>query len=67
MEKSIRVQLREHGIKLAYKRRNYVQVSIVTPAAYSWAYIRGKGTFGEGLPFDTTAANNMMEELKYRW
>lgn len=59
VEKSIRVQLREHGIKLAYKRRNYVQVSIVTPAAYSWAYIRGKGTFGEGLPFDTTAANNM--------
>ena len=59
VDKSIRVQLREHGIKLTYTRRKYISVSIVTPAANSWAYIRGKGVYGEGLPYDITAADNM--------
>lgn len=59
VDKSIRVQLRERGIKLTYIRRKYINVSIVTPTAYSWAYISGKGVYGEGLPYDVTAANNM--------
>ncbi|MEL5894824.1 FHA domain-containing protein [Bacteroides sp. GD17] len=59
VDKSIRVQLREHGIKVKYERRKYINVSIVTPTAYSWAYIRGKGIHGEGLPYDIAAADNM--------
>jgi len=59
VDKSIRVQLKERGIKLRYTRKKNITVSIVTPAANSWAYIRGKGVYGEGLPYDITAADNM--------
>lgn len=59
VDRSIRVQLREHGIKLKYTQKKNITVSIVTPTAYSWAYIRGKGADGEGLPYDITAADNM--------
>lgn len=67
VDKSIRVQLREHGIKLTYTRRKYISVSIVTPAANSWAYIRGKGVYGEGLPYDITAADNMSGGTEVQW
>lgn len=59
VDKSIRVQLKEHGIKINYIRRKYINVNIVTPAANSWAYINGKGSYGDGLPYDITAANNL--------
>ena len=33
--------------------------AFVTPAANSWAYIRGKGVYGGDCLFDITAADNM--------
>lgn len=59
VDKTVRVQLREHGIRVEYRRRKYVEVSIVTPTAYSWAYIEGKGTPGVGLPYDEMIARSM--------
>ena len=45
--KSLRVLLRKQGIKFTYSRRNYVKVKIYSPTSRSYAYIRGKGTYGE--------------------
>lgn len=57
--KSLRILLRKQGIKFTYSRRNYVKVSIYSPTSRSYAYIRGKGTYGEGIPFDATASGNL--------
>ncbi len=49
----------KYGIKLSLEEDKNLDVKYLAPTEYSWAYIRNKGTYGSGIPYNTAVANDL--------
>jgi biopolymer transport protein ExbB/TolQ len=59
VERALRVQLKDQGIRIDYTSHHRVSVSTIVPSATSFAYIRGLGARGTGMPYDLSAGSNL--------
>lgn len=59
VRKRLRTLFKQNGISVDYTHRTFVKATVFAPKATQWACIRGLGTRGSGIPYDTSAANNL--------
>lgn len=59
VRKELRTSFKRDGIDIAYVNKRYVKAKVLAPKSRQWAVIRGLGTSGDGLPFDSQASYNL--------
>lgn len=59
VRKELRTLFKRDGISVAYVNKRYVKANVLAPKSRQWAVIRGLGTNGYGLPFDSQASYNL--------